>query len=108
MVKSFSWDYSSPEQKQMTKRPRDHSAKSNRRNAFILPKIDGRTDLYSVGLILYEILTHKPWAYIRQPPAKLNKFVPQRLSDIVMGLLESDQNCRMPSAEALIAELECV
>ena len=107
-IKGISWSYASPEQMQMAKLLRDHSDQTDKKKALQLPEIDGKTDLYSVGLILYEILTRKSWRYIRQPPIKLNEYIPQKLNDIVMGLLESDQSCRMPLAETLAAELKCV
>jgi len=108
LPKGRSCDYASPEQKQTAKRLRDHSGNMDEKEILPLSNIDGKTDLYSIGLILYEILTRKLWIYIRQSPITLNKFIPQKLNDIVMGLLEDDQSCRIPSAEALIEELKRV
>ncbi len=108
LIKGISWGYASPEQKQMAKQLRDYSEKTAEKKTLLLPKVDEKTDLYSIGLILYEILIRKSWIYMRQSPIKVNKLIPQKLNDIVMGLLEDDQSCRIPSAEVLIAELKRV
>ncbi len=107
-VKGISWGYASHEQKQMVKLLRNNPENVDKEEPLPLPNIDGRTDLYSAGLILYELLTRKSWVYTKQPPVTLNKYVSQKLDDIVMGLLESDQSRRIPTAETLIKELNHV
>lgn len=108
VIKGISWDYASPEQKQMTKLLRDLPEDKDEKEVLSHVNIDGRADLYSVGLILYEILTGKLWTYTRQSPIEINKLVPQRLNDIVTGLLEEDPSNRIPSAEKFKEELACV
>jgi serine/threonine protein kinase len=82
-------------------------------------RVDGRSDLFSVGALLYELLTRqKPFpgenvaAIMHQvltktptPPASLSPDVPQPLSDIVMKALEKEPGRRFSTgaemAEAL-------
>ena len=80
---------------------------------------DQRSDLYSLGITLYELLTHrKPFEstdllelvhdhLVRVPeaPITLNPAVPQMLSDVVMRLLEKEPDRRYQSAEGLIQDL---
>jgi serine/threonine protein kinase len=84
-------------------------------------RVDGRSDLFSVGALLYELLTRqKPFpgenvaAIMHQvltktptPPALLSSDVPQPLSDIVMKALEKEPGRRFSTgaemAEALAA-----
>lgn len=108
VIKGISWDYASPEQKKMTKLLRNLPKGKGEREVLSQVNIDGRADLYSIGLILYEILTGRLWAYTRKSPIEINKLVPQKLDGIVMGLLEHDPSNRIPSAEKFKEELERV
>jgi len=82
--------------------------------------VDHRTDLYSAGLTLYEMLTgvaafgatdpveltHAHIAKTPPPPAALQPGVPEALSLVVMKLLEKGADDRYQSAEGLKADLE--
>tara|TARA_Y100000294_G_scaffold29180_1_gene24688 strand:+ start:220 stop:501 length:282 start_codon:yes stop_codon:yes gene_type:complete len=71
-------------------------------------KIDDKTDLYAMGLILFDVLPGKIRAQTSQPPIEINNAVPQKLNEITLGLLEEDQSNRIPSAEKLSEELASV
>ncbi len=82
--------------------------------------VDYRSDLYSLGIAFYEILTSKlPFtasdsielvhchlAQKPQPPHQVNPSVPRVLSEIVMKLLEKNAEDRYQSAFGLKIDLE--
>src|SRR4051794_12890956 len=82
--------------------------------------IDGRSDLYSLGILGYQMLTGEPPFIANSTPAILVKHiserpipveqrradVPRELSRIVMTLLEKDPAARFPSAAALVNSLD--
>jgi len=81
--------------------------------------IDGRVDIYSVGAILYEMLTADPphhGANVMEilakkatesptPPRELNPDVPEQLEEVVMRCLERDPDRRPQTMGALEYEL---
>ncbi|NUO39870.1 MAG: protein kinase [Gemmatimonadaceae bacterium] len=83
-------------------------------------EIDGRSDLYSLGILGYQMLTGEPPFAAGSTPAMLVKHiserpvpVEQRRADIppdlarsVMMLLEKDPGSRFPTASALVAALD--
>jgi serine/threonine protein kinase len=71
-------------------------------------KIDAKTDLYTIGLILYEVLTGNMRTETSLPPNEINKDIPQKLNEVILGLLEEDPSNRIPSAEKLKDELASV
>ena len=83
-------------------------------------EIDGRSDLYSLGIVGYQMLTGEPPFVASSTPAMLVKHISERpipveqrrpdvppdLARAVMMLLEKEPANRFPSAAALVAALD--
>jgi Tol biopolymer transport system component len=81
--------------------------------------LDPRSDLFSLGLVVYEMVTGRPAftgetsaviaaAILREMPVlprQLREDVPQRLEDIIVKTLEKDPRDRMQTAAELRADL---
>ncbi|MCA1723145.1 MAG: serine/threonine protein kinase, partial [Thermomicrobia bacterium] len=67
--------------------------------------LDGRSDLYSLGLIIYEMLTGEPYGRRRAPLAQARHETPPALIAIVEKLIQKDPDQRYQNAEDLIADL---
>ncbi len=84
--------------------------------------IDARTDLFSLGSVLYEMATGQPpfgdrstagvfaALLMKDPPpvTSVNPAMPSALGSIIAKLLSKDRDQRYDNAEELLAELEAV
>ena len=83
-------------------------------------QVDARTDIYSVGIVMYEMLTGRlPFegdspvsiaiqhiSSIPLMPREINEDIPEGLEKITMRAMEPDLNRRYQSADDLLADLE--
>jgi serine/threonine-protein kinase len=69
--------------------------------------IDHRSDIFSLGALFYELLTHQPPLQGDSPkPSELNEHVPRSLDAIVLHMLAAKPAERMPGVPILVNELE--
>jgi serine/threonine-protein kinase len=80
-----------------------------------LPDIDARTDIYSLGITLYQLVTGRvpfeadsEYSLMRKhlqeapvPPVQLMPDVPQGLNDIILTAIEKDRSRRFQTAAAM-------
>ncbi|WP_245808453.1 protein kinase domain-containing protein [Deinococcus hopiensis] len=81
-------------------------------------RVDARSDVYSLGLLAYEMVTGEPAfkgsyeAVVHQqvfeapkPPKQMNIEVPGRLSDLILNMIEKDAASR-PTLDEVISRLD--
>lgn len=99
---------------------RTFSYMSPEQSGIMRRKIDNRSDLYSLGIIFYELLTselpfkgtdinsiiHQHIAVIAEPPREINGEIPEILGKIILKLIEKEPEKRYQSASTLHDDLE--
>lgn len=108
IIKGISREYASPEQLQMLAYLKDRPRKAHHQDISATIRLDGKTDLYSVGLLLYQVVTKKIWQVEKTLPSQINRFVPRELEEVILSLLETNTADRMPSADVLKTALSSI
>ncbi len=105
LIKGISKDYASPEHEELVKMLRDAPEGMHLESIAKDIAIDGRSDIFSLGAIMFEILTQKKWAETKTAIKNLNNLIPPNLEKVIMSTLEEDPANRIGSIAELKQEL---
>ena len=108
IICGMSKEYASPEQKHMIRLLRNLSDRETEKSVLKKVQLGTPSDLYSIGLIFYQVLTGKLWQKNPVPLGEINKSVPDGLNSVILGLLEENPVNRIQSANELKTELEAL
>jgi serine/threonine-protein kinase len=69
-------------------------------------RVDARTDVYGLGVVLYEALTGKRPADVPRAPRELNNCLSEQVEEIILHAMAPNPSDRYPSAAAMKADLD--
>jgi serine/threonine protein kinase len=101
LLKGISKEYASPEQETLLKDLRNPPKEVPLEAIASNMALDDRVDIYSLGVVMYEILTNKKWMESKIPPRDINGLIPKKLEDVIMATLEEDLSKRVATAKQL-------
>lgn len=106
LIKGYSKDYASPEYEGLLQLLRHANDEIPLEAIADNVGLDDRTDIYSLGALMYEILTQRQWSVTKTPPREINNLIPLSLEKIILAMLETDPANRIATADELKQSLQ--
>ncbi|MGR3219596.1 MAG: serine/threonine protein kinase [Candidatus Anammoxibacter sp.] len=101
LIKGFSKDYASPEHAELLQLLKDAPKNVPLEALANDIAIDQRADIYSLGAIMFEILTLKKWKEAKTAAREINNAIPRELEKIIMAMVEEKPENRITTVKAL-------